>query len=308
VSPNLRVRLTALYGGLFFVFVAVLLAVSYWLMAGHFERTLTAFDAANALAQLRLQYGLALAGATLVSGALGWVLAGRELASMEDAFDARERFVANASHELRSPLTVIRTEADVTLSDPDASPAELRAMGRTVLGAADEMDALLEGLMVLARSGRELPSKEYVDLAAAAGAAARRVRSGDVRVRLELAPAGVSGERRLLERLAGNLIENGVRYNAPGGFVAVTTRSSDDGAVLDVINSGPVIDTKLAARLVEPFERGGRTGRGGAGLGLSIVRSVAEAHGGRLALTPRAEGGLAVRVTLPNAHLNGQAV
>ena len=299
---NLRVRLTAIYGGIFVVFVAVLLGVSYWLMARHLDRTVDPFEAANALSQLRLQYGLALAGATLVATALGWWLAGRELASMENAFDARERFVANASHELRCPLTVIRTEADVTLADPDASVEELRAMGRQVLGAADEMDALLEGLMVLARSGRELPSREYVDLAAAAGAAARRVRSSDVRVRLELAPVGVSGERRLLERLAGNLIENGVRYNAPGGFVAVSTaRAQDGGAVLDVINSGPVIDPALVARLVEPFERGGRTGRGGAGLGLSIVRSVAEAHGGRLALTPRSEGGLAVRVTLPAA-------
>ncbi len=298
---NLRVRLTVFYGGIFVVFVAILLAVSYWLMVRHLGRTVDPFEAANALSQLRLQYGLALAGATLVATALGWWFAGRELTSMEDAFDARERFVANASHELRSPLTVIRTEADVTLSDPDASVSELRAMGRAVIGAADEMDALLEGLMVLARSGRELPSKEYVDLAAAAGAAARRVRSPDVRVRLELSPVGVSGERRLLERLAGNLIENGVRYNAPGGFVAVSTSASPGGAVLDVINSGPVIDPAMAARLVEPFERGGRTGRGGAGLGLSIVRSVAEAHGGRLALTPRAEGGLAVRVTLPAA-------
>jgi signal transduction histidine kinase len=299
VIPHLRVRLTAMYGGVFVVFVALLLSISYWLMARHLDRTLGADEAATALGQLRMQYLLALAGATLVATALGWALAGRELASMQAAFDARERFVANASHELRSPLTVIRTEADVTLANPDADVEELRAMGRQVLGAADEMDALLESLMVLARSGRELPNRAYVDLAAAAGAAALRVRAGGVRVRLELEPAGVSGERQLLERLAGNLIENGVRYNAPGGFVAVRTSSSDGGAVLDVVNSGPVIDPAVAARLIEPFERGGRTGRGGAGLGLSIVRSVAEAHGGRLALTPRVEGGLAVRVTLP---------
>jgi len=301
VISTLRVRLTAIYGGLFVVFVAVLLSVSYWLMARHLDRTLDAAEAATALGQLRMQYLLALAGATLAATALGWALAGRELASMQAAFDARERFVANASHELRSPLTVIRTEADVTLSNPDADVAELRAMGREVLGAADEMEALLEGLMVLARSGRELPNREYVDLAAAAGAAARRVRSGGVRVRLELEPAGVSGERQLLERLAGNLIENGVRYNAPGGFVAVRTSAGAGGAILDVVNSGPIVDPATAERLVEPFERGGRTGRSGAGLGLSIVRSVAEAHGGRLALTPRREGGLAVRVTLPGA-------
>jgi signal transduction histidine kinase len=163
------------------------------------------------------------------------------------------------------------------------------------------MEALLNGLMVLARSGRELPNREYVDLAAATGAAAARVRAGGIDVRLDLAPVGVSGERRLLERLAGNLIENGVRYNAPGGFVTVRTAAAGGGAVLDVVNSGPVIDPAVAARLVEPFERGGRAGRGGAGLGLSIVRSVAEAHGGRLALTPRRDGGLAVRVTLPAA-------
>jgi signal transduction histidine kinase len=71
--------------------------------------------------------------------------------------------------------------------------------------------------------------------------------------------------------------------------------------VLDVVNSGPRVDPAVAARLIEPFERGGRTGTHGAGLGLSIVRSVAEAHGGRLALSPRAEGGLSVRVSLPAA-------
>jgi signal transduction histidine kinase len=245
-----------------------------------------------------MQYGLALAGATLVATALGWAVAGRELASAAAALEARERFVANAGHELRSPLTVIRTEADVTLADPDAGVGELRAMGEEVLGAVDQMDGLLDGLMVLAMSGR--PERERVDLAAAVGAAARGVRSDEVRVRLDLGPAAVAGERRLLARLAANLIENGVRYNAPGGFVAVSTRAHDGGAVLDVVNSGPAVDPAVAARLSEPFERGGRARDGrGAGLGLSIVRSVAEAHGGHMTLAPRREGGLAVRVVLP---------
>jgi signal transduction histidine kinase len=302
VIPALRVRLTAIYGGVLFVFVALLLGVSYWLMSGHLHRTLPDAGADLALAQLGEQYLLALAGVTIVAVALGWALAGRELRAMQSSFDARERFVANASHELRSPLTVIRTEADVTLSDPQASVAELRAMGETVVGAADELDALLDGLMVLARSDHGMSAAlEPLDLAAVAGAAARRVGCTDVRVRLDLEPAGVRGERRLLERLATNLIENGVKYNAPGGFVRVRTHASADGAVLDVENSGPLVDPRIAARLTEPFERGGRVGRGGSGLGLSIVRSVAEAHGGRMSLAARREGGLSVRVVLPGA-------
>jgi signal transduction histidine kinase len=300
VSPSLRVRLTALYGGVFAVFVAVLMGASYWLMQRHFDRTLQPAEADAALSQLATQYLVAFAGATLLATALGWALAGRELRSMADAFARQQRFVANASHELRSPLTVARTEVEVALADPGAEAGELRAMGEGVLETVDRMDELLDGLMLLAQSGRP-PERRPVDLAGIARAAAERVRPDGVRLRLELDPVQVRGERSLLERLAENLVENGVRYNAPGGFVAVRTSTSGTGAVLDVVNSGPVIDPALAARLVEPFERGGRTGRGGAGLGLSIVRSVAEAHGGRLALTPRREGGLAVRVTLPAA-------
>jgi signal transduction histidine kinase len=324
VTVGLRVRLTALYGGLFVVLVAVLLAVSWWLVAGHLERTLPAADADVALAELGTQYLLALGGATLLATALGWALAGRELASMTDAFDTQARFVANASHELRSPLTVIRTEADVALANPDAGVAELRAMGEGVLDAADEMEALMEGLLVLAQSGRPLQATQPVDLAHATASAARHVHAGGIGVRLDLAPVAVRGEPRLLERLAANLIENGVRYNAPGGHVAVLTRAEEGRAVLRVENSGPVVEPAVAARLLEPFERGGRVRDGerersggeasgrdrggeaagrhrGAGLGLSIVRAVAEAHGGRVALAPRAQGGLAVDVVLPRA-------
>ena len=298
----LRVRLTALYGGLFAILVALLLGVSWWLVARHLERTLPTYQAEPALAALGWQYLLALAGGSLVATALGWAMAGRELASMSAAFEAQSRFVANASHELRSPLTVIRTEAEVTLADPDARVGELRAMGREVLGAADEMEALMEGLMVLAQSGRPRLEPEPLDLARVAAAAAAAVPRAGIGVRLDLAPARVRGERRMLERLAANLIENGVRYNAPGGHVAVRTRTEDGRAVLRVVNSGPVVEPTTAGRLLEPFERGGRARDGrGSGLGLSIVRAVAEAHGGKVALAPRPQGGLAVDVVLPLA-------
>ena len=298
----LRVRLTALYGGLFAILVALLLGVSWWLVARHLERTLPTYQAEPALAALGWQYLLALAGGSLVATALGWAMAGRELASMSAAFEAQARFVANASHELRSPLTVIRTEAEVTLADPDARVGELRAMGREVLGAADEMEALMEGLMVLAQSGRPRLEPEPLDLARVAAAAAAAVPRAGIGVRLDLAPARVRGERRMLERLAANLIENGVRYNAPGGHVAVRTRTEDGRAVLRVVNSGPVVEPTTAGRLLEPFERGGRARDGrGSGLGLSIVRAVAEAHGGKVALAPRPQGGLAVDVVLPLA-------
>ena len=300
MTTALRIRLTALYGGLFVVFVAILMAVSYWLMSQHLDRTLPPEEASASLAQLGTQYAIALAGATLVATALGWALAGRELASAAAAFEARERFAANAGHELRSPLTVIRTEVDVALADPDAGPRELRAMGEGVIETVDRMDGLLDGLMLLVRAGRPLPRRERVDLATVAATAARRAGARTVALRLDLQPAAVRGEQQLLERLAENLVENGVRYNAPGGFVAVHTGARDGEALLRVVNSGPHVPVATAERLLEPFERGGRARDDrGAGLGLSIVRSVAEAHGGRVTLEPRAGGGLAVDVVLP---------
>jgi signal transduction histidine kinase len=308
VSPSLRVRLTALYGGVFAVFVAVLMGASYWLMNRHFDRTLDPVAADAALSQLATQYLVAFAGAMLLATALGWALAGRELRSMADAFARQQRFVANASHELRSPLTVARTEVEVALADPGAEAGDLRAMGEDVLETVDRMDELLDGLMLLAQSGRP-PARRPVDLAGIARAAAARVHpDGGVRLRLALDPVQVRGEQRLLERLAENLVENGVRYNAPGGFVDVRTGAREKSAVLRVENSGPLVPAETAARLLEPFERGGRArDGGGAGLGLSIVRAVAEAHGGRVALFPRREGGLAVEVVLPAGQTRGSS-
>ena len=225
---------------------------------------------------------------------------------LAESFEAQRRFVANASHELRSPLTVIRSEAEVALANPENDPEELREMARAVIEATVRTEALLDGLMVLARTQRGLLRPEPLDLAAVARAAASAVseeaRAADVRVRLEVEQAATAGDRRLLERLVANLVENAVRHNHAGGTVKVSTGRRNGGALIRVSNTGPHVSAEAAGRLAEPFERLDRGGDGrGAGLGLSIVHSVAEAHGGTLRLQPRDPGGLDVEVVLPSA-------
>jgi len=304
--PSVRARLTALYASVFILATAVLLLVSHRLLAGHLRRTLDPVAAEDVLDRLAGQYGLALAGITLLAVALGWAAAGRALAPLNETLerlrvvtDTQRRFIANASHELRGPLTVIRTEADVTLSDPRATTQELRDMGRVVIEATDRTDALLDGLMVLARSERELLRRDPVDLAAAAQRAAAAVAAEAaarrIRVHLRGSRCVVLGDEALLDRLVANLAENAVRHNVPGGTVEIST--GDDG--LRVVNDGPRVREEDLARLTEPFERLDRTtDRPGTGLGLSIVRTVTEAHGGSLSIDAREQGGLDVRVEL----------
>jgi len=216
---------------------------------------------------------------------------------LAEAFEGQRRFVANASHELRTPLTVIRAEVEVTLADPDATNGDLRHMGEAVLEAADRTEVLLNSLMVLARSQQVLPRRESVDLAAAAVAAeevtaAEAARRG-VSVELDIEPAPVTGDPALIDRLVANLVENAVRHNVMGGSVQVTTRPG----LVEVENTGPPIRPEDVRRLAEPFERLHRDTTGpGAGLGLSIVRAVADAHGATLNLHPRAGGGLVASV------------
>jgi signal transduction histidine kinase len=231
------------------------------------------------------------------------------LARLEAAFESQKRFVANASHELRTPLSIIRTEVDVALANPDAGPEELRRMGEVVRRATERSGALIDGLLVLARSDRGVAALAPVDLAALAEEAvtqsAAEAASAGVEFRTQFEPAPTSGDDALLGRLAGNLVENAIRHNEPGGRIEVVTGPvAEAGEVrLAVANSGPVIDPADVDGLFEPFRRLGAdrvVGRG-AGLGLSIVRSVTLAHGGRIAAHPRPGGGLVVEIFLPRA-------
>src|ERR1700754_4308711 len=228
---------------------------------------------------------------------------------LQAAFDAQRRFVANASHELRTPLSVLRTEVDVTLADPAADVTELRRMAAVVRQATRRADDLIAGLLLLARTeGAELADVRPVDLAALAGPALAAVRADvaarGLRVQVRAAPAPTGGDPVLLERVAGNLLENAVRHNVTGGWVDVCTGVRDGSPELRVTSSGPLIPAERVPELFEPFRRGPveRTAdTPGSGLGLSIVRAVVQAHGGVLRAEPVAGGGLTVTVRLPGA-------
>ncbi|MBV8711994.1 MAG: HAMP domain-containing histidine kinase [Solirubrobacterales bacterium] len=224
------------------------------------------------------------------------------LIRLDGAFASQRHFVANASHELRTPLAIMRTELDVTLADPDASVQELRRMGEAVRDTVDRCERLIEGLLMLARSEAGTGRDEAADLAALAADCITDLRAraeeARVEVRDDLSPAWARGGPALLERMIANLIDNGIRYNEPGGWLRVSTRSEDGLVRLTVANGGPRIEPGLASTLTEPFRRLDR-GAGGFGLGLSIVRSVAEAHGGAVEVSAPAEGGLSVRIELP---------
>jgi signal transduction histidine kinase len=232
------------------------------------------------------------------------------LGRLDQAFDSQRLFVANASHELRTPLSVIRTELEVTLSDPDADPEELRRMGTVVASAAERAQRLVTSLLTLARlqavGGGDLEVAEPVDLSRlvplAISAVAAEAEEKGVRVEMEVEEAVTVGDPRLLERLVGNLVENGIRHNVPGGWLRITTGQTSDKVWLHVANGGAVIPNGDVDRLFEPFRRGAgkvRTATKGAGLGLAIVRLIVEAHRGRLQAAAPPFGGLAVRVELP---------
>ncbi|WP_405822994.1 HAMP domain-containing histidine kinase [Streptomyces sp. NBC_01390] len=228
------------------------------------------------------------------------------LERLQRAFTAQQRFVGNASHELRTPLAINRTLLEVHLSDP-AAPPELQQLGKTLLATNERSEQLVEGLLLLARSDNQIVERKPVDLAEVATQAVDQTHAEaeakGVEFRGKRDPAVVQGNGVLLERIALNLVQNAVRYNVPeDGWVEVTTEVQHGQAVLVVSNTGPVVPAYEIDNLFEPFRRlrTERTGSDkGVGLGLSIARSVARAHGGHISAQPREGGGLVMRVALP---------
>jgi signal transduction histidine kinase len=281
--------------------MTIVSVVAGWLLAGRALRPLRAITAtARRVSGENLGERIGLKGPADELKELADTFDGM-LTRLDAAFASQRHFVANASHELRTPLAIMRTEIDVSLADPDASSEELRRMGEDVRDTVDRCERLIEGLLMLARSEAAIGREHDVDLAALAADCITDLRAraeeAQVGVRDDLAPAWVSGEPALLERMIANLIDNGIRHNEPGGWLHVSTRSETGRVRLMVANGGAVIDPAVAATLTQPFRRLDR-GAGGFGLGLSIVRSVVEAHRGTVEVSAPAEGGLTVQVEL----------
>jgi signal transduction histidine kinase len=257
--------------------------------------------------ELVIQSGIALAGMSLLSLFLGWLMAGRVLQPLEDAYEAQRRFVANASHELRAPLTRQRALIEVSLADPDADVAALRGAQERVLASEQHLEQLIDALLALTRGQAGLKRRERFDLASLATQALQprdsEIASLGLDVRATLDSAPTAGDPRLLERLITNLIDNAIRHNTHGGHVAISTGIRDRRAFVSIENSGPTVPPEQIHRLFEPFERLGdaRTGHdSGHGLGLSIVQAIADAHGAELSVRPGPEGGLAIEVAFPS--------
>jgi len=235
------------------------------------------------------------------------------LARLEGSFEVQRRFTADASHELRGPLTALRGEVEVALRR-ERNPEEYRRVLRSNLQEVDRLTRLAEDLLTLARSdaGVMQPRLQVTDLAEPAEQVVGRLRARaaekqiDLRLRASPATRAVV-DPGLIEQLLWNLVENAIKFTPRGGRVEVEVGRSDAHIVLEVRDSGPGLREEDLARVFERFYRAdaARTHADdatGTGLGLSIVQAVAEVHGGEAWALNAPSGGALFRVTLPAQH------
>jgi signal transduction histidine kinase len=223
---------------------------------------------------------------------------------LAEGYEAQRRFASNASHELRTPLATQRALIEVSLSSA-LTPEQLELLSRQLLATNERNERLVDGLLTLAETEGGLIASAPLRLDQVVGETAEFLRGAakerEVEIDTVLDPVTVIGDRPLLERLANNLLFNAIKYNYPGGTVTATV--TRDGA-FTVANTGPEIAPEQVAGLFEPFRRGSGERLdhgGGAGLGLTIARSIVTAHGAALHARVKPGGGLTITVRLSPA-------
>jgi len=235
------------------------------------------------------------------------------MARMQDLVASQRRFIADASHQLRTPLAVLKTQAALALRENDLQA--MRAIVASIAGTTDSAIHLANRLLTLARiehgggSGQMTP----VALAAVAGQVGLELALPAVQKGIDLAlevadgeQATVVGQDLLLHELVSNLVDNAIRYTPHGGSVLLRLQRSGDRVLLEVSDSGPGIAPSEYDKVFMPFYRAQATleaNPGGTGLGLAIVRDIATLHGAMLALDRADSGGLKVTVVFAAAQL-----
>jgi signal transduction histidine kinase len=287
--------------------VAGLIAVSTvaaWFVAGSILRPIrTITAAARRITSEDLHERLSLPGPHDELGELGDTFDSM-LERLESAFQDEQLFAANAAHQLRTPLSVLGAELELLATDTCEDSAEIRDAASRMRSTVVNAQQLLEKLLTLTRGSVAFEDRELVRLDQLVGERlsfhAGRADEQGLRLKKDLAPVTVFGDRALLAELVDNLVDNAMRYNVQDGDVEVQTRMLSTFALFEVTNTGGLIASAEVPSLLEPFRRANRQRIGsGYGLGLSVVRAVAKAHDGKVDLEALSGGGLYVRVALP---------
>lgn len=288
---------------------------------GNRERAEVA-DVARAMTRLRTRTTILaglLATAALAAALLGaFALArtNRDLsrivetrtAELRAVDQSRRLFFAKASHELRTPVTAMRGEAEVSLADPAASPEDLRESLRHVAANADFLGRRIEELLGLSKAddGRLTLTPEPVDLVGlmtdTRTLAAAYARSAEVGIDLDVAEGAfrIAGDRRWLGQALLAVIDNGVKFSPQGGLLRLALDAEEGQARIRIADNGPGVMAEALPRIFDAYYQtdAGRT-RGGTGLGLALARWVIEQHGGTIAAANDPGGGCTIAITLP---------
>jgi two-component system OmpR family sensor kinase len=228
---------------------------------------------------------------------------------IDAAFETQKRFTADASHELRSPLTALRGELELARRR-DRSPEEYRRVLDSALEETERISQLAEDLLTLARSdaGVMRPRLQEVDLGTRVRETVNRLetRAKDRSQRVRVNAVGDTTallDPDLIDRLIWNLVDNAIKFTSPGGSIEIEVSSSDGECVLEVADTGPGIRKEELPTIFDRFAQADASHASveGTGLGLAIARAITTAHGGRVSAHNRSTGGALFRVRLPRA-------
>ena len=226
---------------------------------------------------------------------------------LDAAFEMQRHFIQEASHELRNPLAVLRTNLDVVMHDPRSEPEDFRAAGEVALRATSRMSSLVDDLLLYAHHERPDVHRAPIDLASVVAETvadfAAAAESAGVELRAEVAERlQVVGDPVALRRGLANLLSNSIRVSDPESSVLVTAGHDDEKVWISVRDEGPGIDPDDVDDVFQRFWRGDLPSareHGRSGLGLAIVRQIAEGHGGQATVRSTVGVGSTFTIWLP---------